>query len=213
MTWGRWWGKAHFWGWQAIWGHWGDLICMEYFRSQWVYKELLELIWTSGPSGTTPLMFASNWGHDNIVRKITQVPGIQLNIRNDDGFSPLTLAVYWDWAECLQNILSVPKPLFDLSRINYKHCPDCCGQGPRRQSEMSELLNAIRRVDPYWNVKECKGPSPVLFCLKYRSETTMATTLLTSCLDLDLDTVDSEGRHLEDIVRSVFNNTTSLMYN
>ena len=78
---------------------------------------------------------------------------------------------------------------------------------------MSELLNAIRRVDPYWNVKDCKGPSPVLFCLKYRSETTMATTLLTSCLDLDLDTVDSEGRHLEDIVRSVFNNTTSLMYN
>ena len=42
-----------------------------------------------------------------------------------------------------------------------------------------------------------------MFCLK-NNRTTMATTLLTNTrLDLDLDTVDSEGRHLEDIAKSV----------
>ena len=60
-------------------------------------------------------------------------------------------------------------------------------------------------MDPYWNVKNPAGDAPLMFCLKYNS-TIMATTLLTNTsLDLDLDTKDSQGKHLEDIARSVFN--------
>ena len=148
-------------------------------------------------------MFGNNPACVSVLRPTA---GVDWNARNDDGFTPLTKAVYWGLAECLQIILSVPEPLLDLSVTDW---------GGRNIAQLAvemnfgdrqrclELLSGDRRVDPYWNAKNPDGDAPVMFCLK-NSRTTMATTLLTNTsLDLDLATVDSEGRYLEDIAKSV----------
>ena len=187
-------------------------------------------------------MVACAWGRENIVRRLTQVPDIHLNSRDEDGrtallcavfrnnpacvsvlrstagvdwnarsdggFTPLTVAVYWGDAECLQIILSVPEPLLDLSvtDLGGRNIAQLAVAGPLNYGDKQrclELLSGDRRVDPYWIVKNPDGDAPVMFCLK-NNRTTMATTLLSNTsLDLDLDTVDSEGRHLEDIAKSV----------
>ena len=57
------------------------------------YGELLELLLAQTgvdvnirtKCNATPLMSACYWGHANIVRRLCQVPGIQLNSTDDDG--------------------------------------------------------------------------------------------------------------------------------
>ena len=50
----------------------------------------------------TPLMFACLKGHDNIVRRLSQVPGIQYNCRNESGHTALHLAVLSNRAGCVE---------------------------------------------------------------------------------------------------------------
>ena len=182
----------------------------------------------------TPFMMACIYGHEDIMRRLSQVSGIQIGIavllcavaskkpgcvsvlrgvdgvdwngRNIHGVGPLTLAVGSGLADILQIILSVPEPQLDLSVTS----PDgrniaqiAVEENEGDNQRCLELLSADRRVDQYWNVKNPDGDSPVMFCLKTK-RITMATTLLANP-SVDLDTVDSEGRHLEDIARSAFN--------
>ena len=41
---------------------------------------------------TTPLILASKNGHENIVKKLLQQPGINVTIQNEDGYNCLALA-------------------------------------------------------------------------------------------------------------------------
>ena len=41
---------------------------------------------------TTPLILASKNGHENIVKKLLQQPGIDVTIQNEDGYNCLALA-------------------------------------------------------------------------------------------------------------------------
>ena len=119
---------------------------------------------------------------------------------------PLLEAVDSGYAECLQILLSVPEPHLDLSvtDIDGRNIAQIAVEEKLGDLQRClELLSADRRVDQYWNVKNQDGDSPVMFCLK-TNKITMATTLLNNT-SVDLDTVDSEGRHLEEIARSVFN--------
>ena len=54
-----------------------------------------------------------------------------------------------------------------------------------------------------WNIKNRNGDTPVMFCLK-NNKIEMARCLINTP-GVDLDTVDREGKHLEDIARSGFN--------
>ena len=55
----------------------------------------------------------------------------------------------------------------------------------------------MERVD--WNRKNSYGETPVMFCLK-TNKTAMARVLLNQP-EVDLDTVDTNHLHLEDIAR------------
>ena len=62
-----------------------------------------------------------------------------------------------------------------------------------------ELLSEGKRVDHLWNIKNPDGDTPLMYCIKYEA-TSLVTTLLANP-SLDLDTLDSDGLHLEDIAR------------
>ena len=62
-----------------------------------------------------------------------------------------------------------------------------------------ELLSGDGRVDHLWNVKNPDGDTPLMYCIKYKA-TSLVTTLLANPSQ-DLDTVDSDGLHLEDVAR------------
>ena len=63
-----------------------------------------------------------------------------------------------------------------------------------------EILSQDRRVN--WNIKNSYGDTPLMYCLK-NNKIEMARCLINTP-GVDLDTVDREGRYLEDIARSVF---------
>ena len=132
---------------------------------------------------------------------------VDWNAKTDGGDSSLTIAVYKCRVKCLKILLSVSEPLLDFSVTDPggRHVTHIAVESPeyRDSQRCLKLLSEDRRVDPYWNVKNPNGDSPLMHCLK-TNRITMATTLLANT-SVDLDTVDSEGRHLEDIARSVFN--------
>ena len=190
---------------------------------------------------TTPLMVACKMGHENIARRLCQVPDIQLNsrdsyhgvtalhcavgwnnpacvsvlrevagvdwnVRDYDVDSSLTWAVYWGHADILQIILSVPEPDLDLSvtdREGRNIAQIAVEENRGDRQRCVELLSGDRRVDRYWNIKNSDGDTPVMYCLK-NNKIEMARCLINTP-GVDHDTVDRDGRYLEDIARSVFN--------
>ena len=139
--------------------------------------------------------------------------------RDNDGDYPLTWAVYWGRADCLQIILSVPEPHLDLTvtdRVGRNIAQTAIesentdrifgklfGSTAEKRQRCLELLSGDRRMDRYWNTKDRNGDTPLMYCLK-NNKIEMARCLINTPV-VDLDTVDSEGRYLEDIARSVFN--------
>ena len=130
------------------------------------------------------------------------VAGVDWNASDNDGYSPLTLAVDWGLAESLQIILTVPEPHLDLNDIRGRNIAQIAvvdNLGDRQRC--LKLLSGDRRVD--WNIKNRNGDTPVMYCLK-NNKIEMARCLINTP-GVDLDTVDRDGRYLEDIARSVFN--------
>ena len=218
------------------------------FAATYNYGELLELLlaqigidvntcWLD--KNITPLMMACVRGHENIVRRLCQVTGIQLNsgddhgqtalhlavaqnkpacvsvlrdvagvdwnVRTDHGNYPLTLAVSMGLTDILQTILTVPEFHLDLSVTdgrarNIARIAVEENRGDRQRC--LELLSGDRRVDQYWNIKNQDGDTPVMYCLK-NNKIEMARCLINTP-GVDLDTVDRDGRYLEDIARSEF---------
>ena len=62
-----------------------------------------------------------------------------------------------------------------------------------------QVSPGVARVDHLWNVKNPDGDTPLMYCIKYKA-TSLVTTLLANPSQ-DLDTVDSDGLHLEDVAR------------
>ena len=56
-------------------------------------------------------------------------------------------------------------------------------------------------MDRFWNIKNPDGDTPVMYCLK-NNKIEMARCLINTP-GVDLDTVDRDGKYLEDIARSV----------
>jgi len=74
------------------------------------YGELLELLLTqtgvnvniTDSNNVTPLMFACALGHENIVRRLSQVVGIEYNCRTVDGLTALHVAVDTNNPRCVE---------------------------------------------------------------------------------------------------------------
>ena len=136
------------------------------------------------------------------------VAGVDWNASDNDGYSPLTLAVDWGLAESLQIILTVPEPHLDLNDIRGRNIAQIAvvdNLGDRQRC--LKLLSGDRRVD--WNIKNRNGDTPVMYCLK-NNKIEMARCLINTP-GVDLDTVDGDGRYLESIARERDLNILSLV--
>ena len=116
----------------------------------------------------------------------------------------LTEAISRDRIDILQTILSVPGPHQDLSVTdpsgrNIAQIAVEEDEGDRQRCV--ELLSGDRRVDHYWNIKDSNRDTPVMYCLK-NNKIEMARCLINTP-GVDLDTVDRDGKYLEDIAGSV----------
>ena len=112
--------------------------------------------------------------------------------------SGIIVAAILSHVECLEILLSVPKPQLDLGVTNYRgrNLAQIAVEEDRGDgTKCLEFLSGDRRVDCYWNIKNSDGVTPMMFCLKYRD-----TTLLINP-SLDLHTVDRDGQYREDIAR------------
>ena len=134
------------------------------------------------------------------------VAGVDWNVRDNAGNSPLTEAVELGRTDILQTILSVPEPHLDLNVTDSKgrNIAQIAVEHNRQRQRCVELLSGDKRVDRYWNIKNSDGDTPVMYCLK-NNKTEIARCLINTPV-VDLDTVDSDGRHLEEIARSIFPN-------
>ena len=158
---------------------------------------------TGGYRGWTALHCAVLENKPACVSVLRGVAGVDWNVRNDFGDYPLTEAVESSHAECLQIILTVPEPHLDLRVTDPRgrNFAQIAVEGNREDRQRCvELLSGDRRVD--WNIKNSDGDTPVMYCLK-NNKIEMARCLINTP-GVDLDTVDRDGRYLEDIARSVF---------
>ena len=154
--------------------------------------------------GETALHCAVDQNKPACVSVLRGVAGVDWNVRDNDGWYPITLAVSRGHAECLQIILTVPEPHLDLSVTdtrgrNIAQIAVEMDGGDRQRC--LKLLSGDRRVD--WNIENSDGETPVMYCLK-DNKIEMARCLINTP-GVDLDTVDRDGRYLEDIARSEFN--------
>jgi len=148
-------------------------------------------------NNSTPLMTACGWGKENIVRKLLQVDGIDLNVRDGSGRTALLEAAVFGKADCLEILLSVPQVDVAVSD-NYGYnvawlALEWSYVGPR----CAELLSEDPRVD--WNTRDAAGDTPLLVCLK-KKKLDMARILLGNPR-VDLDVQDSAGKCPETIAR------------
>ena len=59
-----------------------------------------------------------------------------------------------------------------------------------------------------WNIKNSNGETPLMYCLK-NNKIEMARCLINTT-GVDLDTLERDGKHLEDIARSVIDSLEQL---
>ena len=134
------------------------------------------------------------------MQALAGVAGIDWNVKDNNGDYPVTIALEWGLADILQTILAVPEAQLDLSVTdlygdNVAQIAVESNEGERQRC--FELISQVERVD--WNLKNSYGETPVMFCLK-TNKTVMARVLLNQS-EVDLDTVDTNELHLEDIAR------------
>ena len=154
--------------------------------------------------GWTALYWVVSGNRPACVSVLRAVEDVDWNARTNIGDYPLTLAVDFGHADILQTILTVPEPHLDLSVTDSEGrniAQIAVEENGGDRQRCVELLSGDRRVD--WNIKDRNGDTPVMYCLK-NNEIEMARCLINTP-GVDLDTVDRDGKHLEDIARSVFN--------
>ena len=125
---------------------------------------------------------------------------VPLCVKDNNGDYPVTIALEWGQADILETILAVPPAQLDLGVTdlygdNVAQIAVESNEGEREKC--FQLISQVERVD--WNLKNSYGETPVMFCLK-TNKTAMANVLL-NLPEVDLDTVDTNDLHLEDIAR------------
>ena len=125
---------------------------------------------------------------------------VDWNVRSNDGYYPLTVAVLLGYSDILQTILSVPEPQLDLSVTDQRgrNVAQIAVEGILGDRQrIVEILSQDRRVN--WNIKNSDGDTPLMYCMK-NNKMEMARCLINTP-GVDLDTVDRDGKYLETIAR------------
>ena len=93
----------------------------------------------------TPLMFACQMGNHEIVRKLLQMPGIDILYKDEDGWTALHVAAHWGSSKCLEELAKIPG-------VNW-NCKDVDGQTPLYRAllcghpDFARIIASQPRVD------------------------------------------------------------------
>ena len=176
----------------------------------------------------TPLMKACYAGNDRIVRRLSQVPGIEVNYQTSSGMSAAHWAALNGRTECVRTLSTVEEVDWNLK--------DGYGTTPHplalvdNHAECAEIIVSINGVDLAatdrsgwtlahraaqggvdsvqvllgldgirWNEKNDNGDSPVMVAFKY--EKYDAVKLLITDVNVDTEIRNIEGNTLEDLAR------------
>ena len=119
------------------------------------------------------------------------------------GFSPISLAVYYGSADCLQYLLSLPHHLVDLT-VLYNDGDSLAWLAVKAEEGDSlrclDLLSQDDRMD--WNSRDEAGDTPLMYCLK-ASKIEMAKIILKNP-QVDLHISNKDGKFPENIARLVY---------
>ena len=166
----------------------------------------------------TPLMFACQFGSHKIVRRLLQVPGINILFKDSTNWTAQHGAAMAGYSKCLKELAKMPgvewncqdneglSPLYVALNNGYPDCAkiilakpglDFTVKTKGRETlteaaifdeECAEILAGVSGVD--WNAKMSDGETPIMHCLKNDYE--MFEILVNSPL-VDLNIKDDDG--------------------
>ena len=176
----------------CYWGH--DNIVRKLCRAPGIELNLV------AQNGDTALNIAVYENRLQCVEVLRTARDVDWNVRSKSGDSPLSMAVEFGLSEILLTILSVPEPHLDLSVTDERGrnvAQIAVEENGGERQRCVEILSRDRRVN--WNIKNSDGDTPVMFCVK-NNKIEMARCLINTP-GVDLDTVDRDGKYLENIAR------------
>ena len=153
--------------------------------------------------GWTALHLAVKLNKPGCVQLLREAPGLEFNLRDDDGLTPLITAASSSRADILQILLSVPQPQLDITATdddgdNVAWCAVLGEEEERDYLRCVELLCEDPRVD--WNTRDPRdGETPLLYCLE-EGEVEMAKMIIKNPR-VDLNAQNNNGKFPETIAR------------
>ena len=132
------------------------------------------------------------------VQQLKGAPGLDWNLKNISGETPLLQAARGGYADSLQVILTVPQPYLDLTATNYSgHSVTWLAVRTGNSVRCLQLLSDDPGVE--WNSRDEAGDTPLLSCLK--NNTMEFAKVLLNNPRVDPQVQDKEGRYPETIAR------------
>ena len=145
--------------------------------------------------GYTGLMLAISFNHNSVVALLLKTPNIDVNQKNDWGSFALNNAVYNSNIEALKLLLDFPS--IDVNIVdNYGNSLMGC---LHKVDVLKLLLSHPGLTSLTLNQKQKTGATPVMIAAMKNKLEHLA--ILAADLRVDLDTMDKEGRGLEEIAR------------
>ena len=139
------------------------------------------------------LHYAVYYNDLECVKILSQVPGVDINLRNYDGNTPLSLALKNNHVDILRVLLAQPDldlTVTDGNGLDVAHL--VVGHHSGEALTCLELLSRDKRVD--WNIKNQDGDTPIMHCMK-ANKTEMIRILM------NVEGVDIEGKYLDYVAR------------
>ena len=106
-----------------------------------------------GSVGDTPLIIACAYDHHEVVSVLIGTAGVDLNMANNDGWSPLWVAAYFGYTQSVRVLLSAKERGLDLNQKPTSGNEDYIGKTPlkiareQKRAEVVALLVAAGARD------------------------------------------------------------------
>lgn len=155
-------------------------------------------------SGWTAIHYAVLWDHSACLEVLRGATGLDWNVRDRRGRSPLLLAAGLGRVDAMEWFLSLPHELLDLTESD-RDGKNCTWLAVENKGLLADPLGCVQllsqdcRVD--WNTRNKTGDTPLMYCLK-NNKTEMAKILLNNPR-VDIHTMNMDGKYPENIARLV----------
>ena len=144
------------------------------------------------------LHYSVHKNHYDCVKILLAISAVDVNQKNCDGDSPLSLALANSNVEILKLLLA--RTDLDLTATDHDGLTvvhQAVSQDSPHAVNCLDLLSKDPRVD--WNVKNKYEDTPIMSCV--RNKRTEMFRILVGIESVDLDTVDADGFHLDTMAR------------